>query len=153
MDNSVNAFNQLCSGIFWVITETMDISEYKLLAFEIPCDSQGNAVGGHKVPLNAKSGNSYNHKKLWESEIKNMATHKPYGKQDYDYYPRGRVEVSNNRATIYLNPNINIDQTINNIKLHFGLTENNISCVRIVSDGSTHYKCFIDEFMKQETCI
>jgi len=136
--------SQLCSGVFWVVTENSKISEYKLLFFTIPCDMNGTATGGHTVPLNSKSGKSYNHKKLWDSEIKNSNTHKPYNKQQYNFYPRGRVEVANNQAIIFLNPNINISKVINDIKLKFGLTEQNISAVRILFDGSIHYKCFLD---------
>ena len=140
----INEARQLCSGVFWVITDDSDISTYKLLMFEIPCDLQGNAIGGHQIPLNSKSGGTYNHKKLWNEEIKNKTIHRPYGKKEYDYYPRGRVEIANDRAIIYLNPNINSTKIVNDIKLRFGLSRHNISNVRVSTDNSEHYKCFID---------
>ena len=135
---------QLCSGIFWKITESVDISDYNLLMFEIPCDVYGNHTGSHKIPLNAKSGGTYNHKLLWESEIKNNSAHRPYNKRPYDYYPRGRVEIANNKAVVYLNTHINKPPIINEIKLKFGLSNHNIPEVRVVVDGSAHYKCFLD---------
>ena len=91
----------MCSGIFWVISDYSDLSDYRLLVFDIPCGTDGNAHGKHKIALNAKSGLTYNHKKLWAEEIKNDSAHKPYNKKDFDYYPRGRVDIANNRATIY----------------------------------------------------
>jgi hypothetical protein len=141
-----NESNKLRSGVFWVITDSGDINDYMLLVFEIPCDPYGNIIGTQKIPLNSKSKKkkTYNHKKLWESEVQDKAIHKPYGKQEYSHFPRGRVEISNNRATIYLNPLINIEKIINEVKIRFGLTKQNISDVRIHSDGSRHYKCFID---------
>lgn len=115
--------NPLSSGVFWVITENLDVSDHKLLLFEIPCDPDGNHLGKHTIELNAKSGGTYNHKKLWETEVKNNPTHKPYNKKAYNYYPRGRVEISNNRATIYLNPHINKTRIVNEIKLKCGLNQ------------------------------
>ena len=75
----------LSRGVFWIVDD-------KILAFLFYEDS-GIGV--------AKSGNTYNHKKLW-SEIKPKGCNKPY-----NYYPRGRVDISNKgKAIIYLNPNI-----------------------------------------------
>lgn len=135
---------ELSSGIFWVITDDRDFDDYKLLFFDIPSDPYGNHHGTHKIALNAKSGGTYNHKKLWESEIKNNSAHKPYNKKDYNYYPRGRVEISNNKATIYINPNINVLKITNEIKRVFGLNPRNIADIRIVNDGGSHYKCWMD---------
>jgi len=135
---------QLCSGIFWILSDSHDFSDYELLIFDIPCDSNGNPNNTHSIALNSKSGNTYNHKKLWESEVKNNSKYRPYNKKDYDHYPRGRVEISNNRATIYLNPHINKANFIDLIKERFGLFPDNISEVRIIADGSEHYQCFLD---------
>ena len=141
---NINETKELCSGIFWIITEDSKVSYYKLLAFEIPCDTYGNHLGMHRIPLNSKSGGTYNHKRLWEDEIKNNSRHKPYNKKAFDYYPRGRVEVANNRAIIYLNPDINRTNIIDEIKLKFGLSEHNIADVRVIIDNSAHYQCWID---------
>lgn len=133
----------LCSGVFWVITESYDMSDYKLLVFEIPCDRNGTILGTHRIPLNAKSECTYNHKKLWEFEIKNNAVHKPYNRKTFDYYPRGRIEVSNNCATIYLNPHINQPKVLEDIKTAFGLKADNIEKIKVIADNSAHYACFI----------
>jgi hypothetical protein len=141
---AITEARELCSGIFWVITEDSDISEYKLLMFDIPCDIYGVPSGGHVVPLNSKSGGTYNHKKLWDGSIKNNPAHKLYNKKTFDYYPRGRVEIANDRAIIYLNPNINIPTVISEIKSKFGLSRQNISDVRVSADNSAHYQCWLD---------
>jgi hypothetical protein len=133
---------ELCSGIFWIISDNYDLSDHKLLMFDIPCDPNGNPNNTHTIELNSKSGISYNHKKLWESEIKNNSEHRQYNKKDFDYYPRGRVQISHNRADIYLNPNINQPEFIEEIKQKFGLFK--IPEVRIITDGSVHYQCFLD---------
>ena len=147
VDNPENYFVEgveLSSGIFWVISDYKDLSDYKLLIFDIPSDPQGNHSGNLQIAPNAKNGKTYNHKLMWEEQIKNNSKHKPYNKKEYNYYPRGRVEISHNRATIYLNPNINRDEIIRDIKRAFGLTSRNISEVRISVDGSQHYKCWMD---------
>ena len=135
---------ELCSGIFWVIADSLDLEDYRLLAFTIPCDRNGKPLGIHAIELNAKSGGTYNHKKLWESEVKNNPAHKPYNKMDYNYYPRGRVEISNDKATIYLNPHIFETFIIADVEEQFGLTPDNISTGGVVADGSSHYKCWMD---------
>lgn len=135
---------ELFSGVFWVIAETRELTDWKLLPFKFLCDSKGNIIEETPIMLNAKSGRTYNHKLLWESEIKNNPDHKPYNKKDYNYYPRGRIDISNNKATIYLNPHINIPEITEVIKQKFRLTVQNISNVRVVSDGSKHYECFLD---------
>jgi hypothetical protein len=131
---------ELCSGIFWILSDNNDLSERILLIFPIPCDSNGTPKNTHSVELNSKSGNSYNHKKIWENEMKSA----PYRNKKYNYYPRGRVEISNNKAVIYLNPHINKTVFIDEIKKGFGLAASNISEVRVIADGSRHYQCFLD---------
>ena len=131
----------LCSGIFWVICESGDLADHMLLHFAIPCDKDGNPVDELVIPLNSKSGNSYNHKKLWESEVKNNPAHKPYNRRAYSYYPRGRVEIANNRAVIYLNPNTNTPDIIAEIHSAFGLSGRGLKTIRVIVDNSAHYKC------------
>ena len=143
-DNQLQEAKELCSGIFWVISDNDDLSNHIFLMFDIPCNPDGTLSGAPSLSLNAKSGSTYNHKKVWDSEIKNNSKHRLYNKVEYDYYPRGRVQISHNRADIYLNPNINTPKFIEEIKKNFGLSSHNIPAVRINTDGSAHYKCFLD---------
>ena len=146
----INESKDLCSGIFWILSDDYDLGYYEFLGFEIPCDENGNPEGRHKYNLNAKNGLTYNHKKIWEEEIKNNSKYKPFNKKSFDYYPRGRVSISRGRADIFLNPHLNQEKIIREIKQFFGLIPRNISKVNIIEDGSSHYKCFIDRWWKKK---
>ena len=107
------------NGVFWLIDDV-------LIAY--PYGSIDTEVGV------AKSGNTYNHKRLW-NVIKSDGNNKPY-----NYYPRGRVTInSKGNATIYMSPHIDISY-IADIKLAFGLTTE----PKLIYDHSEHYKCFQD---------
>jgi len=140
MTNKNNDAN-LSFGIFWIISDDLDFNDYKLLCFRAFCDAYGNPMKLPEIPLNSKSGTSYNHKIMWDSRIKNNPANKPYNKKSYNYYPRGRVEIANNTAIIYLSPLINQSQLIARIKSEFGLSSENISSMRIIADNSAHYEC------------
>ena len=106
-------------GVFWVI-------DNQLLAFPFFEDATSGV---------AKSGVTYNHKKLW-SDIKPKGCTKAY-----NYYPRGRVDFTNKgKPVIYMNPNID-DSFISEIKVEFGLRDDPI----IRYDHSDHYKCYLDD--------
>ena len=102
-------------GVFWVI-------DNNLIAFPF-ADMYPGGV--------AKSGNTYNHRKLWP-EVKPKGCNHPYS-----YYPRGRVEITGRgKSIVYMNPTIN-DSFISAIKTVFCLDDNTI----IKYDHSEHYKC------------
>lgn len=128
----------LYKGIFWIIDIDNPYSS-KDYCFTILSDSNGNPLSDQE--LNSKNGLTYNHKKVWE-EINTKISRK----YPYNYFPRGRVEIHNNKAIIYCNPNIadRID-CIDFIIETFNLTKyNNIEDIRVISDGSEHYKCYLD---------
>ena len=105
-------------GVFWLIEESI---------LAVPFEQ--DAVFGI-----SKSGNNYNHRLLWD-HVKPGKCNKPY-----DYYPRGRVEMtSKGKPVIYMNRNIE-DKYLCEIMQAFEITE----IPRIHYDGSEHYKCYID---------
>lgn len=106
-------------GVFWVIDDGL---------FAYPfVDDFNEGV--------AKSGNTYNHKLLWPY-VKPAGCNKPY-----NYYPRGRVDITNSgKFRIYLNPNID-ESLIPEIKVEFGIRED----PKVIYDYSEHYKCYLDE--------
>lgn len=113
-------------GVFWVI-------DGKLLSF--PFFSGTDMIGGI-----AKSGNTYNHKKLWP-DIKPKGCNKPY-----NYYPRGRVEFTARRkARIFVNPNVD-ENIVREVKLDFGIT----GPADVIYDNSEHYKCYLDAGWKPD---
>lgn len=108
------------NGVFWIV-------EDKLLAFPFR-----KGIHSHGI---AKSGNTYNHEKLWE-ELK--ISSKPF-----DYYPRGRVHVSDaGRVTIYISPHIDKDRWMSEIKTAFDIVGNSF---QIREDHSRHYRCHLDD--------
>jgi hypothetical protein len=127
---------ELSAGVFWV--KPAD----ELLFFEIPCNADGAPnVGVSSYVFASKNGKTFNHKRLWDTLGK-----KDTGNHSYRYYPRGRVEIRNSVAVIFLNPNIHRDEIVDNIKLRFGLTRvNGIQEVKVISDGSEHYTCYLDD--------
>lgn len=109
----------LSRGVFWII-------DGKLFAFPY---SEAYSYG------RAKSGVTYNHKKLW-SEINPKSSKVPY-----NYYPRGRVEItSRGKVIIYTSPHVDKDD-IDAIKVEFGIRDN----PKICYDYSDHYKCYLDD--------
>jgi hypothetical protein len=113
------------NGVFWVI-------EGKLHSFPF----RGEYPDGI-----AKSGNTYNHKKLWQ-----YVKPKQCNNKSYNYYPRGRVDISNKgEIIIYLNPVID-DSFILQIKSDFGLTGD----IKLRYDCSEHYKCYLDDDWKAD---
>lgn len=115
---------EMCRGVFWII-------DHKLISFPFVVN---DTIGV------AKSGVTYNHKKLWQY-IKPKRCNK-----SYNYYPRGRVDFTNKgRPVTYMNPNID-EFFIFEIKSEFGLRGNPI--IRI--DNSEHYKCYLDDGWKAE---
>ena len=107
-------------GVFWLVDD-------ELLAFPFDKNRFPEAI--------AKSGSTYNHKKLWQ-----LVKPKWYDKP-FDYYPRGRVVFSNKGETIiYMNPNID-EKYIPAIKIAFNISEEPV----IRYDYSKHYKCYLDE--------
>lgn len=115
----IKSAHELSRGVFWVIDD-------ELLAFPF-YDTDSIGV--------AKSGNTYNHKKLWP-EVKPNGCNEPY-----NYYPRGRVDIDNKgRAVIYINPNIS-ENIISDVRVAFGIRDNAL----IRYDNSQHYKCYLDD--------
>ncbi len=107
-------------GVFWLVDD-------ELLAFPFNKNRFPEAI--------AKSGSTYNHKKLWQL-VKPKGCNKPF-----DYYPRGRVVFSNKGETIiYMNPNID-EKHVTEIMEAFNLQKEPI----IRYDYSKHYICYLDE--------
>ena len=105
-------------GIFWIIDDS-------LVGFAFKEGAE------HGV---AKSGVTFNHKAYW-----NWA--KPaHSKKPYNYYPRGRVDYTNQgKPIIFMNPHVD-EIFVSEIIEYFELEEKPI----IKYDCSEHYKCYLD---------
>lgn len=130
----------LYKGIFWV--KDIDNIESTDLYFQIPCDMNGDVdTEAISTSYSSKNSRNYNHENVWKSLKSDMTDNKKF-----NYYPRGRVEIANGKAVIYSSPYISNDALKNWAIDKFNLTSHNgIKSVRLVADGSDHYKCYLDE--------
>lgn len=134
----LNESKSLQKGIFWIV-DLDNIDNNSKYCFTIDSDINGNPLCDLDL-LNSKNGETYNHEKTWNQLDKKYTFNKKY-----NYFPRGRVEINHGKATIYLNPNINTDEVIDFIVDNFHLTGyNGINNIKVISDGSDHYKCYLD---------
>ena len=106
-------------GVFWQIEDEFVMAKYE----------EGDTKGL------SKSGTNYNHERLWEHV-------KPKGcNKKFNYYPRGRVEISNKgKPVIYMSPYIDAE-LVKVVVDAFGISEEPV----IHIDGSRHYYCHFDE--------
>ncbi len=114
-----------CYGIFWALGESeSDLTESNLFCVTEPYAANDT----DEKPV-------FNHKRFWQTLDKKITRGKPF-----DYFPRGRGEIRNGKATIWLNVNILhlADKTIEIYSLS-SLTE-----VRVKVDGSKHYNSHFD---------
>ncbi len=105
-------------GVFWLIE-----GELKCYPFD------GSFPEGI-----AKSDNTYNHKKLWDHIC-------PKGcNKAFDFYPRGRVEISSKgKAIVYMSPYI-AGNYISQICKEFKINDDPV----VRYDHSEHYQCNTD---------
>ena len=106
-------------GVFWY-------KNGEILSVKVLCDSSGNLL--EYCEFSSKSGKNFNHRKEWC--VFNIPL-------PYNYYPRGRVEIKNGKAIIFLNPTLCTDEIKSAIKEHFGLHKIRIEWK---ADGSYHYR-------------
>ena len=127
-------------GVFW-IKDICDI-ENSAICIKENCSLDGTFIDTHNINENmlSKSGDNFNHQKVWNLLSRDITENKPY-----NYYPRGRVEIKNNNAIVYVYNNVINENFQNWITDTFKLYESNgIKNVVIKCDGSKHYKCHLD---------
>lgn len=122
----------MSKGIFWFPcfagTEGELIFTEEILACTIPETADPNT-----------------HKDSWKAIT---AGRKDLRGISWNYFPRGRVEVSRGRALVFMNPEIlNCDNALERIKEKFGIGHLDI---RVRIDNSAHYQCTVLE--DKENC-
>ena len=118
-------------GVFWY-----NPCAEELITKKVACDLNGAEI--EVVEYSSKFGENFNHKLEWEKLPKSITCANPY-----NYYPRGRVEIKNEKITFYLHLILNDERIVKRIINEFGLDNANIP-IRIVADGSEHYNFLID---------
>lgn len=118
-------------GIFWCANFDTECPE--LITVSAACDKNGDSK--EPVRFSSKSGNNFNHRLEWERLDRSITAGRPF-----NYYPRGRVEIKNGKATVFLNPVINKECVVLRIMDAFELMTGELNCINIKSDGSSHYR-------------
>lgn len=118
-------------GIFWCINIDTECPE--LITVSVACNKNGDS----KEPVNfsSKSGDNFNHRLEWVRLDRSVTAGQPY-----NYYPRGRVEIKNGKATVFLNPIINKEVIVSKVIDEFELMTEELVSISIKSDGSNHYR-------------
>lgn len=117
--------------IFWCTDS--DTEGLALITVSVARDKSGDAK--EPVRFSSKSGNNFNHRLEWERLDRSITAGRPF-----NYYPRGRVEIKNGKATVFLNPVINKECVVRRIMDAFELMTGELNCINIKSDGSSHYR-------------
>ena len=121
-------------GLFWCKNYNSDAPE--LITVSIACDANGQTDAQPDGFFSAKSGDNFNHRLEWARFGQEITEGHPF-----NYYPRGRVEIRNGKATIYLNPAINREDIIAKVVAAFALdAPAELKSIRAVNDGSEHYR-------------
>lgn len=118
-------------GIFWCANFDTECPE--LITVSAACDKNGDSK--ELARFSSKSGNNFNHRPEWERLDRSITAGRPF-----NYYPRGRVEIKNGKATVFLNPVINKECVVRRIMDAFELMTGELNCINIKSDGSSHYR-------------
>jgi len=128
MNDTIENDKKLSKGIFWLVYD-------KLVYCSATCNISGDPL--EELNENALSVlGTFNHKTYWAS----LPTATSHGKS-YNYFPRGRVEITNGRAKVFLSPHLCIDEIKEKIVQQFGLMGIEI---KYIPDGSNHYRCYLD---------
>lgn len=130
----------LYRGIFWI--KDIDNVSGSGMYFRIPCDRNGIISPNFEIPqiMSSKNRDNYNHRNAWASLSRRETDGKPF-----DYYPRGRVEIRNGTAVVYVSPHIPLDELEKWLADTFNLTSSNgIKRIKFNQDYSEHYKCYMD---------
>ncbi len=105
MDAGMPGYSGLFKGIFLLICrfddlmEEVDFSNAEILALHIACSDDGTSVS--RKEFNSKRGDSFTHMHTWKSLVANRKDLKMH---QWNYFPRGRVDIRKGRAEIYMNP-------------------------------------------------
>lgn len=93
-------------GVFWIIPQSAQIQSNN---FEII--TVFNGILGHSD--------------IWKSVVSNR---KEFSRYEYDFFPRGRVWIKDGKATIFLNPTINLPAILQKVIELFDLGDNYVVC-------------------------
>lgn len=112
---------KLYKGLFWIKQDEQ--GRFIPITVKIECDADGNAVNNRI----ATDKDNFNHEEEWK--IFEAMPSGEYRGMKYDHYPRGRVEIKNKKATVYLNIVLCTEYIKRLITNEFGLWDMDVSFV------------------------
>ena len=115
----------LYKGIFWYVPD-----EKRLITVKAACDTDG-------IATEARTG--IHHEEVWETLADSATTGKPF-----DYYPRGKVEIVNKQAVIYLPPALDRFDIHDLLLREFGLAGQPVVLCKVVADDT--YGSYLADF-------
>ena len=122
-------------GIFWC--DSFGCDSPHLIVVSVKCDADGKS--DRPIDFSSKSGQNFNHKAEWQKLSRSVTRGQPF-----NYYTRGRVEIKNRKATVYLNPDLNNTVVLNKIIEEFELkNQQDLKSIAVKSDGSSHYHYYL----------
>ncbi len=125
---------KIYEGIFWIKQD--ERGRFIPITVKSECDEFGNVLDA-RMNFSSKFEENFNHKEEWK--IFEAMPGGEYRGLPYNYYPRGRVEIKNKKATVYLNPVICNEYIKQLILEEFGLIRNDVD-VTFVTDSSLDCK-------------
>lgn len=129
--NSWTGLLRLYRGLFWWTGE-------KLITVKVHCVQTG--YRGYSVPYFGKREELGSHKEEWEI-LKKSGNPDVKGILRYNTFPRGRVEIENFNARVFLHPELNTPEIRKKIRNEFGLSReiHGLKEIKFITDNSEHY--------------
>ena len=124
-------------GPFWIVADSVkDIhgGRYKIIGEKYLCDFDGKFASANVPPRSMMT-----HKKLWKDKY---ATELNDTDKPFNYYPRGRVEVWDGQAYIFVHGSMNFEPLIGNLIHEYALDKlDDESLVEVVDNDyqGSHY--------------
>ena len=126
---------KIYEGIFWIKQD--ERGRFIPITVKAECDEFGNVLD-ERVNFSSKFEESFNHKEEWK--IFEAMPGGEYHGLPYNYYPRGRVEINNKKAMVYLSSALCNEYIQGLILEEFGVVKNDVE-VTFVIDSSLDCKC------------
>ena len=122
---------RLYRGLFWWNGD-------KLITVKVHCVQTGDRA--YSVPYFGKRETLGSHQEEWDI-LKSRLNPDVKGVPRYNTFPRGRVEIENFKARVFLHPDLNTPIIRKKILNEFGLSQGiqNLEEIRFITDYSEHY--------------
>lgn len=119
------------NGAFWIFADSYeDIlkGNFEIDGTRIPVNFNGDYLDKNDSRLNL------NHKKLWEKDYKFQ-----FKDKEYNYFPRGRVNVYNGKAYVNIHSKCNLPKIVNAILKEYNIEDLDLELELNDIEQGNHY--------------